>query len=190
MLVDRGQTHRPMAEKEDKRGLQALAERSTGRRLMLSLGRSSTMSAAHPALEERRMGPLVLLAAKRLSEICRLHRGPYLIQDIPTQYQEMCLLSPEQKVLTVLRVAVEEKHPVAEGIMAKTARMCPRTLADRAGRRINGSLTITHPKIYASMVVEQAVEPPMGKTETPAATVQRQSVEQERLLMHLKRRTK
>ena len=30
MLVDRGQTHRPMAEKEDKRGLQALAERSTG----------------------------------------------------------------------------------------------------------------------------------------------------------------
>lgn len=136
------------------------------------------------------MGPWALLVAKRLSGVCHLHRGPYLIQDIPIQYQEMCLLSPEQKVLTVLRVAVEERHPVAEGIMAKTARMCPRTLAARAGRRINGSLTITHPKIYASMVVEQAVEPPMGKTETPAATVQRQSVEQERLLMHLKRRTK
>ena len=55
MLVDRGQTHRPMAEKEDKRGLQALAERSTGRRLMLSLVRSSIMSAAPQALEERRM---------------------------------------------------------------------------------------------------------------------------------------
>ena len=74
--------------------------------------------------------------------------------------------------------------------MERTARMCPRTLAARVGLRMDGSLTIIHLKMYASMVVEQAVEPPMGKTETPAATVQRQSVEQERLLMHLKRRTK
>ena len=74
--------------------------------------------------------------------------------------------------------------------MERTARMCPRTLAARAGRRIDGSLTIIHLKMYASMVVEQAVEPPMGKTENPAATVQRQSVEQEHLLMHPKRRTK
>lgn len=85
MLVDRGQTHRPMAEKEDKRGLQALAERSTGRRLMLSLVRSSIMSAAPQALEERRMGPWVLLVVRPRSGIYRLHRGPRLRSDTWTR---------------------------------------------------------------------------------------------------------
>ena len=42
----------------------------------------------------------------------------------------------------------------------------------------------------ASMVVEQAVEPPMGKTENPAATVRRRLAEQGRPLMYPKRRTK
>ena len=39
-------------------------------------------------------------------------------------------------------------------------------------------------------VVEQAVEPPMGKTENPAATVRRRVAEQGRPLMYPKRRTK
>ena len=55
---------------------------------------------------------------------------------------------------------------------------------------MDGSLTIIHLKMYASMVVEQAVEPPMGKTENPAATVRRRLAEQGRPLMYPKRRTK
>ena len=88
--------------------------------------------------------------------------------------------------------------------MERTARMCPRTLAARVGLRMDGSLTIIHLKMYASMVVEQAVEqvlasgqergtlsePPMGKTENPAATVRRRLAEQGRPLMYPKRRTK
>ena len=74
--------------------------------------------------------------------------------------------------------------------MERTARMCPRTLAARVGLRMDGSLTIIHLKMYASMVVEQAVEPPMGKTENPAATVRRRLAEQGRPLMSPKRRTK
>ena len=92
--------------------------------------------------------------------------------------------------MTVLRVAVADRHPAAEGIMERTARMCPRTLAARVGLRMDGSLTIIHLKMYASMVVEQAVEPPMGKTENPAATVRRRLAEQGRPLMYPKRRTK
>ena len=87
-------------------------------------------------------------------------------------------------MLTVLRVAVADRHPAAEGIMERTARMCPRTLAARVGLRMDGSLTIIHLKMYASMVVEQAVEPPMGKTENPAATVRRRLAEQGRPLMY------
>lgn len=34
---------------------------------------------------------------------------------------------------------------------------------------MDGSLTIIHLKMYASMVVEQAVEPPMGKTGEPGS---------------------
>lgn len=78
------------------------------------------------------MGPWALLVAKRLSGLCRLHRGPYLIQDIPTQYLEMCLLNPEQKALTVLRVAVAGRHPAEEENMERAARMSPRILADKA----------------------------------------------------------
>ena len=85
---------------------------------------------------------------------------------------------------------VADRHPAAEGIMERTARMCPRTLAARVGLRMDGSLTIIHLKMYASMVVEQAVEPPMGKTENPAATVRRRLAEQGRPLMYPKRRTK
>lgn len=98
--------------------------------------------------------------------------------------------SRELKVLTVLRVAVAGRHPAEEGNMERAARMCPRTLAARVGLRMDGSLTIIHLKMYASMVVEQAVEPPMGKTENPAATVRRRLAEQGRPLMYPKRRTK
>lgn len=68
-----------------QKGLQALAERSTGRRLMLSLVRSSIMSAAPQALEERRMGPWVLLVVRPRSGIYRLHRGPRLRSDTWTR---------------------------------------------------------------------------------------------------------
>lgn len=76
------------------------------------------------------------------------------------------------------------------GDYGENGEMCPRTLAARVGLRMDGSLTIIHLKMYASMVVEQAVEPPMGKTENPAATVRRRLAEQGRPLMYPKRRTK
>ena len=69
----------------DQEALQELAERSTGRQLMLSLVRSSTMSAAPQALEERRMGPWVLLVVRPRSGIYRLHRGPRLRSDTWTR---------------------------------------------------------------------------------------------------------
>ena len=71
--------------KAETRALQALAERSTGRQLMLPLVRSSTMSAAPQALEERRMGPWVLLVVRPRSGIYRLHRGPRLRSDTWTR---------------------------------------------------------------------------------------------------------
>ena len=74
--------------------------------------------------------------------------------------------------------------------MERTARMCPEHWRPGWASRMDGSLTIIHLKMYASMVVEQAVEPPMGKTENPAATVRRRLAEQGRPLMYPKRRTK
>lgn len=88
------------------------------------------------------MGPWALLVAKRLSGLCRLHRGPYLIQDIPTQYLEMCLLNPEQKVLTVLRVAVAGRHPAEEENMERAARMSLRILAVKAELPMSGHMII------------------------------------------------
>lgn len=94
------------------------------------------------------------------------------------------------KVLTVLRAVVAERRLAAEGIMEREARMSLRTPADWVEHRINGRSMIIRPKMYGDTAAERAVEPPMGKTENPAATVRRRLAEQGRPLMHPKRRTK
>lgn len=61
---------------------------------------------------------------------------------------------------------------------------------DLKSGRMTATQVVSDDKETYNMVVEQAVEPPMGKTENPAATVRRRLAEQGRPLMYPKRRTK
>ncbi|MFR1478765.1 MAG: hypothetical protein ACLSB9_25235 [Hydrogeniiclostridium mannosilyticum] len=183
-----GRIRQKMAGKAERRALQALAERPTGRRLMLFLVRSSTMSAAPQALEERRMGPWALLVAKRLSGfvICT---GSVSDTGYTDPVSGDVLAKPGTEGVDGAAGGRGGKASVAGGLWRKRRGCAPNT-GGPGGPPYKWKFddyTSENIRIYGGGAGGGAAH---GKTETPAATVQRQSVEQERLLMHLKRRTK
>lgn len=78
-------------------------------------------------------------------------------------------------------------------VVERTGKNSDLKVTDTEGRRAGQQLLnefVEQLALDLPMVVEQAVEPPMGKTENPAATVRRRLAEQGRPLMYPKRRTK